>query len=86
MKRFSTKLIASYFTGMGVYGFYRGYNNLFRFSEDFNKQETLIVDRIVSGLFRGLQQANPAFQPYFIYKLARRSEKTLRDQPLTQED
>ena len=42
-----TKSLVSYFGGMGAYGFYRGYNGLYK--KDFKKQDEFITNRIVAG-------------------------------------
>ena len=70
----SFRLVLTYATGMGVYGYYRGYNNLYD-SNKYNTQEILLTDRIVNGLYGCIWQLNPIMQPMFMYGIIRRYEK-----------
>ena len=67
-------MCSTYVTTMGVYGYYRGFNNLHD-GKNYNIKEKLLIDRIINGLFGCLWQMNPAMQPFLIYGILRRYEK-----------
>jgi hypothetical protein len=81
----SIKFFTTYFTGMGIYGYYRGYNNLYNI-KTFNTKEILVVDQIIKGLHGMVWQMNPIIQPFILYGIAKRYEKQYRNIPITQED
>lgn len=78
------KTAVGYFSGMGAYGFYRGYNGLYK--KDFKKQDELVTNRVVSGFGGLFFQSNPVMQFYNIYGIALRTEKHLKNLPLTADD
>jgi hypothetical protein len=79
------KAIVGYFSSVGVYGFYRGYNNLFA-SDKFNTTEILITNKILNGLNGAIWCMNPIYQPILIFGIMRRTEKVLRNMPLEKID
>ena len=70
---------------MGLYGYYRGYNNLYN-SSNFNIREPLMTDRIVNGFTSFLLNLNPVLQPFFLYGIVRRLEKRYKNLPIIKED
>lgn len=70
---------------MGLYGYYRGYNNIYN-EKNFNKPNDLLIDRCIIG-FRGLLWSlNPIIQPYVLYGIIRRFEKRNKNLPIDRED
>ena len=78
-------MLKLYFTGIGSYGFYRGYNNLF-YNKNYNIPEKLLTDRIVSGFAGCIWHINPILQPVFIYGIIRRCEKKYIKEHLVEDD
>ena len=78
------KTAVGYFSGMGAYGFYRGYNGLYK--KDFKKQDELVTNRIISGFGGMFFQSNPLMQFYNLYGIALRTEKSLKGIPLNAND
>ena len=61
----TNKLVSTYVTCMGMYGYYRGYNNL----------ALLLTDKIANGIGGVFWQLNPITQPFLLYGIIRRYEK-----------
>jgi len=81
------KVLLTYFTAQGVYGFYRGFNNLYSKECIFTHQTSgLYVDRVGSGFASTVYHVNPWFQPFILYNGIRRVEKRLRNIEITDED
>ena len=85
MSRTSIKLLSMYATGMGLYGYYRGYNNLYN-SNKYDKQEKLLTDKIVNGIGGMFWQLNPITQPFLLYGIIRRYEKKILNMKIDKED
>ena len=86
MSKIGVRILASYFSGMGVYGYYRGYNNLFS-STNYNIPKKLLVDKAVDGISGFIYQINPFYQPFIMYGVLRRLEKTyLHNEQLNADD
>jgi len=87
MNKFSTKLCVTYFTGMNIYGFYRGFTNKYKSNSIFNSNSnTLYVDKTISGLLSIGYYINPLFHPIIIYYIIKRTEKQIRCFELTEDD
>ena len=74
-----------YISMVGLYGFYRGYNNLFC-NDKFETRTSLLTDRIVNGIGGVLWSVNPVYQPILMIGIMRRAEKRWRQIPLEKID
>jgi len=81
---FLQKFTIGYFSSMSVYGFYRGYNSLYK--EEFKQVDPFVTNRFVCGIGGAFMQTNPVTQLYGLHGIALRTEKTLRGIELTADD
>ena len=79
------KVGVGYISTVAMYGFYRGYNNLFC-NDKFETRTFLITDRVVNGIGGALWSLNPVYQPILIIGIIRRMEKKWRQIPLEKID
>jgi hypothetical protein len=80
------KLFIGYILGISSYGFYRGYNNLYKKNSIFNYNTDLYTEKISSGLFSVCYHLNPVYHHSLLYYIFLRSEKKLRKIELTEND
>ena len=71
------KLFTGYILGISSYGFYRGYNNLYKKNCSFNHKTDLYTDRIGSGFMSVGYHLVPWENPCVLYHILLRSEKKI---------
>ena len=74
----SKKLVVGYFASHALYGFYRGYNNMYAKDAVLKCKSDLFVDKTVMGVVSAAIHLNPGLQPFTMIYAARRIEKNVR--------
>lgn len=81
-----SKLFTGYVLGISSYGFYRGYNNLYKKNCPFNSTTDLYTSKISSGVISAAYHLNPVLYPYLFYYILLRFEKQVSKIELTEDD
>jgi len=75
------KKIIYYFGSTFAYGFYRGstFTKRLTLSDEEERKEILLPERISNGIITGICYANPILQPLFLSNLINRIENKVRN-------